>query len=100
MTTTQKRLLLLDHRLIRCFCLVGPAHNMLFGETAKDTVPNGRVSSASTDSPPGGTSSRYRSPFLHHDGQDPKRAKTDREGQVREWNAATPSLVVRTDGAV
>jgi hypothetical protein len=46
------------------------AHNSLFGETAEDAVPNGRVSSASTSSPPGETSSHYRSvasPFSDSD---------------------------------
>jgi hypothetical protein len=76
------------------------AHNSLFGETAGDAVPNGRVISAPTGSPPGKTWSRYRSPFLQHDGQDVKRAKTDREDQIREWNAATPSFSMETNGTV
>jgi hypothetical protein len=74
------------------------AYNISCGETAKNTAPNGRVSTTSTDSPPGETSSRYRSSFLQHDGQDPKIAKTDREEWIQERNAATPSFSMERMG--
>jgi len=68
------------------------AHNSLYGETAGDALPNGRVISASTGWAPGESWSRYRNPFLQHDGQDPKIAKTDREERIQEWDAAIPSF--------